>query len=177
MVSKIKWGYALREIKNITIWGIAFKPKTDDTRCAPALTIIQGLLEKGANITTYDPKASIKVWTEAHLQHAPANSITISNNAYKAADGADALLILTEWDEFRTLDYERLRSTMKHHVIFDGRNIYKPEEVQIQGFTYFGVGRPAEIPFRTHRIIKKQKNISAAVSLPREKSGTTTQKP
>ncbi len=121
--------------KTIGVWGLAFKPRTDDMREAPAITIIEGLLEAGAIVQAYDPEARE---TAARIF---GDRITYCKNAYDALADADALALITEWNEFREPDFARMKKRMKTPVIFDGRNIYKPEAIAAQGFTYYSIGR------------------------------------
>jgi len=120
--------------KTIVVLGLAFKPNTDDMRDAPAVPLITALQDMGAQVRAYDP-ASIG------QAKAVLENVTYGDNAYACADGADALVIATEWDEFRALDLERLRKLMKQPVIVDLRNIYPPEEISRSGFDYSCVGR------------------------------------
>ncbi|MFC1741055.1 UDP-glucose dehydrogenase family protein [Nanoarchaeota archaeon] len=120
--------------KKIAIWGLAFKPKTDDVREGPAGIIIKALLEKGADISAFDPEAM-----ENMKQVFP--QITYGKNPYEAVEGADALIICTEWDVFRQADKARIKNLMNKHNIFDGRNIWDPKEIKELGFDYFSVGR------------------------------------
>jgi UDPglucose 6-dehydrogenase len=122
--------------KTIALWGLAFKPRTDDMREAPALSIIEALVKKGASVRVYDPKAMA-----AAKRELGDTVVTYCNRSYEAAEGADALLIVTEWGEFREPDFERLKSLMRQPAIFDGRNIYKPEHLREVGFHYEGIGR------------------------------------
>jgi UDPglucose 6-dehydrogenase len=121
--------------KTFAVWGLAFKPKTDDMREAPAITIINALLEKGAKIKAFDPKAmeSAKFYF--------ADRIIYSKSSYEALEEADALLLLTEWNEFRRPDFERVKSIIKAPVIFDGRNQYESKRLAEKGFEYFSIGR------------------------------------
>jgi UDPglucose 6-dehydrogenase len=121
--------------KTIAIWGLAFKPKTDDMREAPALSIIEQLLAKGASVRAYDPKA------DHEAKRTLGNRIVFCTRSYKALEGADALLVVTEWNEFREPDFVRMKSLLRRPVIFDGRNIYDPAEMKRQGFEYQGIGR------------------------------------
>ena len=118
------------------LWGIAFKPKTDDIREAPALTIIDGLLAAGAKVRASDPKAL------SHLERIYGGKIGYFEDAYEALTGGDALIICTEWNEFRSPDFDRIKATLKQPVIFDGRNLYACEQMQRRGFTYYSIGRP-----------------------------------
>ncbi|MDR1226460.1 MAG: UDP-glucose/GDP-mannose dehydrogenase family protein [Prevotellaceae bacterium] len=119
----------------IALWGLSFKPNTDDMREAPALTVIRRLLEHGAIAVAYDPVAMHEA------QRYLGNAITYAKSAYEALQGADALALLTEWSEFRTIDYVKVKSLLKQPVVFDGRNIYDPSEMKENGFTYYGIGR------------------------------------
>jgi UDPglucose 6-dehydrogenase len=121
--------------KTIAVWGLAFKPRTDDMREAPAIAIIEGLLAGGAAVRAYDPKA------EDQARRVFGGRITLCGRAYDAVAGADALVVVTEWSEFREPDFARIRSLMRHPAIFDGRNIYDPEVLRDLGFHYEGIGR------------------------------------
>jgi UDPglucose 6-dehydrogenase len=120
---------------HFAVWGLAFKPRTDDMREAPAVTAIEALLGAGANVHAHDPEAL----AEAHKMF--GERVYYHRVNYDALDGADALLIVTEWNEFRRPDFQRMRQLMKHPVVFDGRNIYDPAEMRQLGFTYYSVGR------------------------------------
>ena len=119
----------------IGIWGLSFKPNTDDIREAPSITIIKRLLEVGARIKAYDPAAMDEVKKEFY------DRIKYSKKSYDALEGADALVLITEWNEFREPDFERILKLMNTPVVFDGRNIFNPRKLQGMGFTYYGVGR------------------------------------
>jgi UDPglucose 6-dehydrogenase len=119
------------------VWGLSFKPQTDDIREAPALTIISSLLESGARIQTHDPEAMAA--TRAYLGE--RQDVSYAESTYDALNGADALIICTEWTKFREPDFERMQATMKAPVIFDGRNLYNPEKLARLGFKYFRVGQ------------------------------------
>lgn len=121
--------------KHFAIWGLAFKPNTDDMREAPSIYIIRELLKLGATISAYDPAAMET--SEFYFK----DSITYAPDEYSALSGADALLILTEWNEFRNPDFTRLRSSLKTPLIFDGRNIFTPEKMIEEKFTYHSIGR------------------------------------
>lgn len=123
--------------KRIALWGIAFKPKTDDIREAPSLTIIEKLTAAGATICAYDPEAM----PNAKRLLAGNPRVTFADDAYGAVEGADALCLVTEWGVFRTPDFERVRAAMKTPFVVDGRNQYEPDEMRRLGFTYVGVGR------------------------------------
>jgi UDPglucose 6-dehydrogenase len=136
LVKKIDahFGGALKG-KTIAVWGLAFKPKTDDMREAPAVPIITALLEKGAKIQAYDPEA-MKV-----ARGLFGSKIAYAARNYDALKGADALAVVTEWQEFREPDFARMRKLMRTPVVFDGRNIYQPDGMKSQGFTYYSIGR------------------------------------
>ena len=121
--------------KTFAVWGLAFKPKTNDMREAPAITIINALLEKGAKVQAYDPKAFDSA--EFYFK----DRIIYAKSAYDALSGADAMLLLTEWNEFRRPDFERIKSLLKTPVIFDGRNQYNGKRLLEAGFEYYCVGR------------------------------------
>ncbi len=124
--------------KTIAVWGLAFKPQTDDMRDAPSVVVINSLLEMGAKVKAHDPVAMPRA--KALLD----GKLDLVDTSYEALKGADALLIVTEWNEFRRPDFERMKSLMKKPVIFDGRNIYDPKEMKEKGFIYFGIGRKGE---------------------------------
>jgi UDPglucose 6-dehydrogenase len=120
--------------KRIAVWGLAFKPYTDDIREAPALENIKALLAAGANVTVYDPEAMDNV---KHI----LPDLTYCHTAYAALDDADALMIFTEWPQFRTPDFDKMGKLMKDKVIFDGRNLYELSTMKDQGFNYYSIGR------------------------------------
>ncbi len=124
--------------KRFAIWGLAFKPNTDDMREAPSLVIIRGLLERGATVVAYDPVAM----GEARHLYAAEPRVQFADEALDAAGGADALVIVTEWKAFRSPDFDELRRRLTSPVIFDGRNLYEPAAVRASGFEYFAIGRP-----------------------------------
>ena len=117
------------------LWGLAFKPNTDDVRDAPAFAIIDGLLGKGARVCAYDPEAK----ETTHKIY--GDSIVYASSPYEALAGAEALIIATEWNEFRNPDFDKMRSAMKNALIFDGRNLFTIDEMQESGFEYHSVGR------------------------------------
>lgn len=125
--------YDLKD-KKIAIWGLAFKPKTDDMREAPSIVIINQLQKEGAKIVAFDPEAE-------ETAKKVLNDIEYVKNPYDALKGVDALVIVTEWNEFRDLDKEKMKDMMKQPIIIDGRNIYDTEEMKDAGFNYIGVGR------------------------------------
>ncbi|MCS7310131.1 MAG: UDP-glucose/GDP-mannose dehydrogenase family protein [Armatimonadetes bacterium] len=127
--------------KRIAILGLSFKPNTDDLREAKSLQIIASLLAEGAEVRAYDPIAMPKA-------RAIFPQITYCENAYDAAEGCDAVALVTEWNEFRQLNLERLRQVMRRPLLFDGRNIYQPQQVKQAGLEYYGIGRAANaVPF------------------------------
>jgi UDPglucose 6-dehydrogenase len=122
--------------RTVAILGLTFKPNTDDMREAPSLDIIRFLQDQGARVRAYDPAGKA-------AEHGLVDNVEIAGDAYDAAKGADATVIVTEWDEFRALDLERLKKAMAGAVIVDLRNVYRPDDMRRLGFTYVGVGRPA----------------------------------
>ena len=121
--------------KQIAIWGLSFKPRTDDMREAPSITIIEALLEAGAKVVAYDPQA------QRAARAIFGSRIRLAGQSYDALKGADALGILTEWNEFREPDFPRMRSLMRAPVIFDGRNLFDLAQMRTHGFTYYSIGR------------------------------------
>ena len=121
--------------KTFAVWGLAFKPKTNDMREAPAITIINALLERGAKVQAYDPKAfdSARFIFKDRIEYA--------KSSYDALNGADAMLLLTEWNEFRRPDFDRIKSLLKTPVIFDGRNQYNAKRLLERGFEYTQIGK------------------------------------
>ena len=126
--------------KNLGVLGLAFKGGTDDIRESPALFLVKALMQEGCKITAYDPAAMERV------QEVIPSGLSFANSAYEAAHGADALLILTEWEEFANLDLNRLRQELKYPIVIDGRNLYDSEIMAAEGFTYYSVGRAASHP-------------------------------
>ena len=121
--------------KVVAVWGLAFKPRTDDLREAPALAVIDRLLAGGAAVRAYDPKAM------PHARRYLADRVVFCNRSYEAVEGADALVLATEWNEFREPDFPRIKTLMRRPAIFDGRNIYNPQHLRTLGFYYEGIGR------------------------------------
>ena len=137
LVEKIKAHYnGDLKGKHFALWGLAFKPNTDDIREAPALSIIDALLKEGATITAYDPEAMEPVKRQIGA------TIKYALSQYQALEGADALLIATEWSEFRTPDFERIEKLLPAKVIFDGRNLFEVAKMQSMGYRYISIGRP-----------------------------------
>ena len=125
--------------RKFAVWGLAFKPRTDDMREAPALVIVEALLKAGAKIAVHDPEAL------GRAQELFGERISYHRVNYDALSGADALLIVTEWNEFRRPDFSRMRTTMKTPIIFDGRNLYEPAVMQQEGFLYYPIGRTSVV--------------------------------
>ena len=121
--------------KKIAVWGLAFKPETDDIREAPSIYLMNALLEKGVNLSVFDPEAM------PNIEKQFGNKLTYADSMYAALENADALLICTEWSIFRTPNYEKLKQLLQHPVIFDGRNLYNLEDMEAEKFTYFSIGR------------------------------------
>ncbi len=136
LVTKVRrhYGSGLRE-KTLAVWGLAFKPRTDDIREAPALTFIDSLLADGAQLRVHDPEAL----TNVQAQY--GDKLVYCDRPYGALEGADGLVIVTEWQEFRNPDFEIMRRLLREKVIFDGRNLYEPKTVANYGFTYYPIGR------------------------------------
>jgi len=128
--------------KNIAVWGLAFKPDTDDIREAPALYLIDKLVESGAVITAFDPEAM------ENVQQLVGDKIRYAEDEYQALNNADALIICTEWSIFRNPDFEKIKTKMSGNAIFDGRNLFDLEDMESKGFCYFSIGRKAIISKR-----------------------------
>lgn len=126
--------------KNLGVLGLAFKGGTDDIRESPALFLVQALLQHGSRVTAYDPAGMERA------REVLTSGVTFTNSPYEAARNADALLILTEWEEFANLDLNRLRQELRYPIVIDGRNLYDPEMMAGEGFTYYSVGRAAAHP-------------------------------
>ncbi|MFI5398203.1 MAG: UDP-glucose dehydrogenase family protein [Candidatus Binatia bacterium] len=141
LVEKVKahFGEYLRGMR-FGLWGLAFKPRTDDMREAPAVSIIEALLAAGAEVHAHDPEAL------AEAQRIFGSRVHYHRVNYDALQDADALLVVTEWNEFRRPDFERMRLLMRRPVVFDGRNIYDPNQMRELGFVYYSVGRPPVRP-------------------------------
>ena len=121
--------------RRLAVWGLAFKPRTDDMREAPSLTVVEGLLARGAQVAVHDPEAL------AEARKAFGDRVSYHRVNYEALESADALLIVTEWNEFRRPDFARMKQLMRRALIFDGRNLYDPEVMREHGFTYLPIGR------------------------------------
>ncbi len=135
LIPKIQEFFGDVKGKHFALWGLAFKPNTDDIREAPALYLIDALLELGATITAFDPEAMDNVKGQI------GDKISYADNQYDALEGADALIIATEWSVFRTPDFAKLESGLNQPVIFDGRNLYETDHMKDKGFNYFSIGR------------------------------------
>ena len=136
LVAKIKTHYNNNlHGKHFALWGLAFKPNTDDIREAPALSIIDALTKAGATVTAFDPEAMPNIKAQI------GDTIQYAYNQYQALENADALIIATEWSEFRTPDFERMEKEIKHKIIFDGRNLFDVKNIADLGYTYISVGR------------------------------------
>jgi UDPglucose 6-dehydrogenase len=121
--------------KTLAFWGIAFKPRTDDIREAPALSLMRRAMEAGAAVRAHDPVANENARREF------GGSATLCDDMYETLEGADALVVCTDWDEFKNPDFERIARLMKRRVIFDGRNLYRRQHMGDLGFAYYSVGR------------------------------------
>ncbi|MBQ4430731.1 MAG: UDP-glucose/GDP-mannose dehydrogenase family protein, partial [Synergistaceae bacterium] len=124
--------------KTIAVWGLSFKPKTSDTREAPAQVLIRSLLEAGAKIQASDPRAI----EETRTVLGEHRGLVYVSDMYDAVNGAEALAVMTEWDIYRQPDFTRLKNLMTRPLIVDGRNLYSPDDMKRRGFTYISVGRP-----------------------------------
>ena len=136
-IAKLESHFGSLKNRTIALWGLSFKPRTDDMREAPAIPLINRLLQARAKVQAYDPQA------RPVAKRLFGRKIAFPSNAYLALKGADALVVATEWNEFREPDFARMRKLMASPVVFDGRNIYNPEHIKTQGFKYYSVGRPA----------------------------------
>jgi len=139
--------------KTLAVLGLAFKPNTDDIREAPSLRILESLLKEGANLRLHDPWAMPAAKT---VFPSEAGRITYCESPYEAASGAEALLLLTEWNEYKNLDLERLRDQMQVPVLIDGRNLFEPERVHEAGFSYLGMGRKGGGPYAQELAVSDQ---------------------
>jgi len=122
--------------KTVALWGLSFKPGTDDIREAPSLAIIERLLWSGAKVVAHDPVANEQV------RRIFGDKVALTDNPYDAAKGAHALVLVTEWHQFRRPNFQRLKTLMAEPALFDGRNVWEPAQVRALGFSYRGVGRP-----------------------------------
>jgi UDPglucose 6-dehydrogenase len=134
-VEKIRRELWVLRGKTLAVWGLAFKPNTDDVRFAPSIALVKSLVDEGANVRAYDPEAMDKA-------KSVLPNITYCSDPYQAAEGVDAILIATEWDEFRQVDWQRLKSMVERPLIVDGRNMLNSTEAVRNGFDYVSVGQP-----------------------------------
>lgn len=139
-LEKVKRVIGPLEGRILAVWGLSFKPNTDDLREAPSLTIVPALLKAKAHLRVYDPVAMEKA-------HGLFKRVKFAKNPYEAAHGADAVLILTEWNEFKQVDFKKLKGLMRQAVVIDGRNMYGNEELTDEGFAYYGMGRGEVLDF------------------------------
>jgi UDPglucose 6-dehydrogenase len=139
MIEKIIKEVGALKGKTFGMLGLSFKPNTNDLRDAPALAIAQELMKQGATVRAYDPAA-----LEEASQTVPG--LIPCEDAYEAAEGADALILMTEWNQFRTLDFDRLKTELRQPIFFDLRNVYEPDRVAALGFRHISVGRPSKAP-------------------------------
>ena len=135
LVGKMQRHFGVLTGRTIALWGLAFKPRTDDMREAPAIPIIERLLEAGVTVRAYDPAAG------PVARRIFGDRITLCDRSYDALAGADALAIVTEWNEFREPDFGKMKTLLKTPIVFDGRNLYSPEHMRALGFTYLSIGR------------------------------------
>jgi UDPglucose 6-dehydrogenase len=135
LYNKMRKHFGSLKGKTVGVWGLAFKPKTDDMREAPSVPLIEALLDAGATVRAHDPEAT------RVAKGIFGERVTFTSSNYAAIKGADALAIVTEWNEFRRPDFARMKSLMKSPVVFDGRNLFTPEQMKQNGFTYYSIGR------------------------------------
>jgi UDPglucose 6-dehydrogenase len=142
--------------KRIAVWGLAFKPNTDDVRFAPAIGLIHALLEEGATVAAYDPEAMDKA-------KSVLPQIQYCRDQYEAADRADAILIVTEWNEFRSIDWDSLAHRVENRLILDGRNLLAPSDAARHGFRYISIGRSSVAPDTFESPAAQKQVVTAAV--------------
>jgi len=135
LLPKIDAHYGSIAGKTVAMWGLAFKPNTDDIREAPALEMIDALLERGAKVQCYDPEAM------SNVQRILGDKVVFAEKMYAALEWADFLVIATEWPEFRTPDFAKIESLLKEKVIFDGRNVFEMDTMRKHGYSYYSIGR------------------------------------
>ncbi len=162
-VGKIRKELWVLRGKKVAVWGLAFKPNTDDVRFAPSIVLLQALLAEGAAVRAYDPEAMEKA-------RAVLPEVTYCHDPYQAAEGADAILIVTEWDEFQHMDWERLLSTVEQPLVIDGRNTFSPEEISAKGFRYVSIGRIDAAPGQPVSVEKREMSSLQANKSAREVS-------
>ena len=146
--------------KTIALWGLSFKPNTDDMREAPSRVLMEALWDAGATVRAYDPEAM----AETQRLYPDHDGLVLCDRAYDALEGADALTIVTEWQEFRSPDLERIRDTLVNPVVFDGRNLYEPDVLRGFGLSYYAIGRGDNVadPSSTYGRRKTDKLQSAS---------------
>jgi UDPglucose 6-dehydrogenase len=142
-IRKVQKALWVLKDKTLAVWGLAFKPNTDDIREAPSLKIIHRLLDEGANLRLYDPAAMGNV-QQVFPENPPR--LVYCRSAIEAATGAHAILLVTEWDEFKQMDWEQVKQVVALPIVVDGRNCLDPTKLQEAGFEYYGMGRPSIIP-------------------------------
>ena len=135
LLGKMRTHFGSLKGRTIAVWGLAFKPKTDDMREAPSVPLVQALLRAGARVQAFDPEAA------GVARRVLGPKVRLASRSYEALEGADGLAIVTEWSEFRRPDFSKMQSLMKTPVIFDGRNLFTPDQMKDRGFTYYSVGR------------------------------------
>jgi UDPglucose 6-dehydrogenase len=135
LVARMRAHFGSLKGKTVAVWGLSFKPRTDDMREAPSIPLIKALLAEGTEVQAYDPQAT-KI-----AKGIFGNKVTFAPNNYDALRGADCLVIVTEWSEFRRPDFEKMRKLLRSPVVFDGRNLFTPEQMKQSGFTYYSIGR------------------------------------
>jgi UDPglucose 6-dehydrogenase len=123
--------------RTVALWGLSFKPRTDDMREAPSRVLLESLIAAGARVQAYDPEAL----EEARRLYPDVKNLSLHDSAYAAIDGADALAIVTEWQEFRSPDFGRLKEALSDRVVVDGRNLYDPKLMEMNGLRYYAIGR------------------------------------
>ena len=140
IIQYFRMKYSMTNLKNLTfgLWGLSFKPQTDDMREAPSLVIIDRLLSLGANVKVFDPEAM------SEAKKILNSTVLFTHSMYEAVENADGLVLVTEWNEFRRPSWQKIRNIMKNHVIFDGRNIFDKKRLKIEGFDYYGIGRKTD---------------------------------
>jgi UDPglucose 6-dehydrogenase len=127
--------------RTIALWGLAFKPNTDDMREAPSRTLLDALWRAGMRVRAYDPEAN----DEARRIYGERDDVSLCEDPYAALEGADALVVVTEWKAFRSPDLDRVRASLREPVLFDGRNIFEPKAIEASGIAYYGIGRGRSI--------------------------------
>jgi UDPglucose 6-dehydrogenase len=127
--------------RTIALWGLAFKPNTDDMREAPSRTLLDALWRAGMRVRAYDPEAN----DEARRIYGERDDLSLCEDPYAALEGADALVVVTEWKAFRSPDLDRVRASLREPVLFDGRNIFEPKAIEASGIAYYGIGRGRSI--------------------------------